>query len=68
MVEEAARQLTQLPERRQKRQEYTKGKRQDLQYMVLGNLESWKTGKLDMQRNEAETFSYTINKNKLKVD
>lgn len=36
--------------------------------MVLGKLESWKTGKLDMQRNEAETFSYTINKNKLKVD
>ena len=37
-------------------------KRQSLQQMVLGKLDS------DMQKNETGQVSYTIHKNKLKMD
>ena len=47
---------------RQSRKEYPLGKRQSLQQMVLGKLDS------NMQNNEAEPLSYTIQKNKLKMD
>ena len=38
------------------------GKRQSLQQMVLGKLDN------NMQKNETETLSYTIHKNKFKID
>ena len=38
------------------------GKRQSLQQLVLGNLDS------NMQKNETGPLSYTIHKNKLKMD
>ena len=41
---------------------YLMEKRQSLQQMVLGKLDS------DMQRNEPEPLSYTIHKNKFKMD
>ena len=46
---------------RQRRQEYTMGKRQSLQQVVLGKLDS------HMQINEVITHPLTIYKNKLKV-
>jgi len=47
---------------RQKRQEYTTGKRQSLQQMVLGKLDSY------VPKNETGSkLSYTIYKNKLKM-
>ena len=43
----------------QRRQEYTMGKRQSLQYMVLGKLDSY------MKKSKIRTFSNTTYKNKL---
>ena len=37
-------------------------KKESLQQMMLGKLDS------DMQKNETRSFSYTIHKNKLKMD
>ena len=51
--------LTNLLQRRQK---YTLEKRQSLQYVVLGKLDSYKL------KSEITTFSNTIHKNKLKID
>ena len=45
-----------------KRQEHTMRKKQPLQLMVLGNLNSY------MQNNETGPLFYTIQKNKLKMD
>ena len=47
---------------RQKRPEYTMRKRQSLQQMVLGKLDSSK------QKNETGPLFYTTHKNKLKID
>ena len=41
----------------QRRQEYTMGKRQSLQYIVLGKLDS------HMQKNEIRLLPYTMHKN-----
>ena len=46
----------------QNRQEYTVGKRQSLQQVVLGKLDR------HMQNNEIKTFSNTIHKSKLKMN
>ena len=46
----------------QSRKEYPTEKRQSLQQVVLGKLDS------DMQNNEPGPLSYTIHKNKLKMD
>ena len=46
----------------QNKQEYTMGKRQSLQEVVVGKLDSY------MKKNEIRTFSNTIHKNKLKMD
>ena len=46
----------------QKKQEYTMEKRQSLQEVVVGKLDSY------MKKNEIRTFSNTIHKNKLKMD
>ena len=46
----------------QKRHEYTMGKRQSLQQMVLAKQDS------HMQKNGTRPISYTIHKNKLKID
>ena len=45
-----------------KKKEYPVGKRQSLQQMVLGKLVIY------IQKNEARPPSYTIHKNKLKMD
>ena len=45
----------------QRQQEYTMGKRQSFQHMVLEKLNSY------MQKNETRPLSYTIYKNKLKM-
>ena len=42
--------------------EHVQWKRQSLQQMVLGKLDS------DMQKNQPGPLSYTMNKNKLKMD
>ena len=47
---------------RQSRTEYPMEKRPSLQQMVLGKLDS------NMQKNETRPLSYTIHKNKLKMD
>jgi len=44
------------------RKEYAMGKRLSLQQMVLGKLDSF------MQKNEIGPLSYTVHKNKLKID
>ena len=46
----------------QKRQEYSMEKRQSLQQVVLGKLDSY------MKKKEIRTFSNIIHKNKLKMD
>ena len=46
----------------QRRKEYPMGKRQSLQQMLLGKLDS------NMQKNEPGPLSYIIHKNKLKLD
>ena len=46
----------------QSRKEHPMEKRQSLQQMVLGKLDG------DMQKNEPGPLSYTIHKNKLKMD
>ena len=46
----------------QRRQEYTTGKGQSLQQMVLGKLDS------NMQKNETDHFLNTIHKNTFKMD
>ena len=46
----------------QRRQEYTMGKRQSLQKVVLRKLDSY------MQKNEIRTFSNTIYTHKVKMD
>ena len=46
----------------QNRKEYPMEKRQSLQYMVLRKLDS------AMQKNEPGLLSYTIHKNKFKID
>ena len=46
----------------QRRQEYTMEKRQSLQQMVLGKLDRY------MQKNETGPLSYTIYKNKFKMN
>ena len=46
----------------QKKQEYTMEKRQSLQEVVVGKLDSY------MKKNEIRTSSNTIHKNKLKID
>ena len=47
---------------KQKRNEYTMGKIWSVQQIVLGKLDNY------MQKNENEPLSYTIHKNKLKLD
>ena len=46
----------------QRMKEYLMGKRQSLQQIVLGKLGSY------MQQNETGPLSYTIHKNKLKIN
>ena len=46
----------------QRRQEYRMEKRQSLQQVVLGKLDSY------MQKNHPGLFSHTIDTNKLKMD
>jgi len=46
----------------QRRQQYTMGEKWSLQQMVLGKQDSY------MQKNETGHLSYTIHKNKLKMD
>ena len=46
----------------QRRQEYTIGKRQSLQKMMLGKLNSY------MQKNQSGLLSCTMHKNKFKMD
>ena len=46
----------------QSRKEYPMGKRKSLQQIVLGKLYSY------MQKNETGPFSYTIHKNKFKMN
>ena len=46
----------------QRRQKYTMEKRQSLQQVVLGKLDSY------MQKNHPGLFSHTIDTNKLKMD
>ena len=47
---------------RQSRKEYLMEKRQSLQQIMLGKLDS------NMQKNETGPLSYTIHKNKFKMD
>ena len=46
----------------QKRQEYKMEQKQPLQQMVLGDLDSY------VQKNETQSPTYAIHKNKLKMD
>ena len=54
--------LIRLINLQQRRQEYRMEKRQSLQQVVLGKLDSY------MQKNHTGLFSHTLDKNKLKMD
>ena len=54
--------LIRLINLQQRRQEYRTEKRQSLQQVVLGKLDSY------MQKNHTGLFSHTLDKNKLKMD